>query len=73
MPQKNKPQNPLGFPTNANPGAEYEKQENGTWREIPHFTLFIFRAHFRIFRDKCIAGLTICNRLNFMMALFSSW
>ncbi len=29
-------------------------------REIPHYVLlfFAFRTHFRIFRNKCIAGLT---------------
>ncbi len=59
--RKNEPQNPSSFCANADPGAKSEKKVRETqkkWREIPRYHTFRFCAHFRIFRDKCIAGLT---------------
>ncbi len=64
--KKNKPQNPLTFRTNANPGtkccemrkAKNRREMRKKWHEIPRYTLFVFRDRFCIFHDKCIAGLT---------------
>ncbi len=62
--RKNKPQNPLTFCVNADPGAkccEMPKAKKGTQNaKYPaiHFLFFVFCAHFHIFRDKCVAGLS---------------
>ncbi len=69
MPRKNKPQNPLSFRANADPGAKCKKQKKEREmrtksRKIPCYMLFVFRDHFRVFHNKCIAGLTKrCNKL----------
>ncbi len=67
MPRKNKPQNPSTFRANATlapNAAKYEKRKKG--HETPksdakypsaHFLFFAFCEHFRVFCDKCIAGL----------------
>ncbi len=76
--RKNKPRNPLTFCTNADLGAKFckiRKKESETrknWRKIPRYTLFVFR----IFRDKCIAGLDGNNRPSVMLldrVLWSVW
>ncbi len=59
MPQKNKPRNPLSF--RANEGVRNRKK---VAQNTPQYTFvfrytdlfFIFRAHFCIFRGKCIVG-----------------
>ncbi len=61
MPRKNKPRNPLTFRVNAGTGAKCEKPKKGTRNaKYPtiHFSFFAFRTNFRVFSDKCIAGLT---------------
>ncbi len=52
MPRKNKPRNPSTFHVNANLGAKCEKSDV---KYEPRYTFFIFR----VFRDKCIAGLRL--------------
>ncbi len=66
IPQKNKPQNPLTSHVNANPGAKCEKQKKGCkmWKSDAkylaiHFLFFAFCDCFHIFRNKCIADLTV--------------
>ncbi len=61
---KNKPQSPLSFRVNADPGAKCKKwkkrrkmRKSGTEYPTIHFSFFVFRAHFLVFCDKCIAGL----------------
>ncbi len=56
MPRKNKAQNPLTFRTNADP-AKCKKWKRGTkceknWREIPRYTLFVFRISQNIWAFK---------------------
>ncbi len=68
MSRKNKSRNYLTFSVNVNPSAKCEKQkkEHETrkkWCEIPCYILFFFFFAFRnrlcVFRDKCIASLTV--------------
>ncbi len=72
MMRKNKPRNPLSFRTNAHSGAKCcemrkVKKRHETWkkwRKIPCYTLLVFFAFcdcFRVFCDKCIAGLKKIN------------
>ncbi len=65
MPRKNKPQNPLTFRANTDPGVkccEMRKAKKGVHNaKYPaiHFFFFAFYNRFRVFRDKCIADLRI--------------
>ncbi len=66
MPQKNKPQNPLTFRTNADPGRKCCKMRNAkkgvqnvkkVTRNTPlYFLFFVFCDHFRVFCNKFITG-----------------
>ncbi len=65
---KSKPQNPLTFRANADPGLKCKKRKKGLeawkkWRKIPRYIFFSFtlRNRFCVFRDKYIASLSILS------------
>ncbi len=70
MLRKNKPQNPLTFRTNADPGAKcgemWKAKKGDSKREKSdakypaiHFLFFAFCDRFHLFCDKSIAGLEV--------------
>ncbi len=61
--------NPLTFCVNADPKKGCAKRESGTTYPTIHFSFFAFCPHFRVFCDKCIAGLTGNNKPEIMNTL----
>ncbi len=41
-----------------------KREKSGVKYPVIHFSFFTFRAHFHIFRDKCIAGLSMKSNMN---------
>ncbi len=64
------------MPTLARNAVHCEKRKKGRemrkkWRKITSYTLFVFCSHFRVFQDKCIAGVNVRPHYAAWQKLFS--